>query len=694
MAEKDDIVAEAREDFARAVEAAKDNHDRGEDDLRFGRLGEQWPDQIKQLRGAERPMLTINKMPAFVRQVVNDARQNKPSIKVHPVDDNADPETARIIGDLIRNIEYTSSADVAYDTATENAVSIGWGFFKIDLDYVHDDTFDMDIAIKRVANPFSIYGDPYSQAADSSDWNTAWETEWMTFKDFEAQFPGEDKIDWSSYCNDMYGNHRHMWVSESQVLVAKWWQREEIKRNLCLMSDGQVFDKDKYAKQKDFWDGLGVTCVKERQAKSWKVTRRIMSGEKALETEAWPGIYIPIVPVYGDEVNVKGERVLRSLIHDAKDAQRQFNYWRTTATELVALSPRVPYIGPKGAFKTDAAKWKTINSQNHQYVEYDGQQPPMRQPMDTGAAAGALQEALNATDDMKAIMGLYDASLGARSNETSGKAIMARQREGDVGTFHFQDNMARAVRHAGRILLDLIPKVYDQERIIRVIGEDGQQQAVPLKQPVPVMDDNGQPQMQQDPQTGQPVPVTRVYDLTLGKYDLTVSTGPSFTSRREEAGQMAIQFVQAFPPAAPIIMPMVAQLMDWPMADEMKKRLDSAFEGQGIPPEAQQQMQKTMQQLQSLQMENAGLKQQMQNKQGELQIKSAEVMIKKQEADTHRYEAMKPDPVDHVGLMDAHTRRFQAVKPEPQPHFDPIDAFRAETERHEALKPVPPKGKP
>jgi hypothetical protein len=498
MAEQDDIVAEAREDFARAVDAAKENHDEAEADLRFSRLGEQWPEQIRTLRGADRPMLVINKMPAFIRQVVNDARQNKPSIKVHPVDDTADKETAEVMNGLIRNIEYTSNADVAYDTATEHAVGIGFGYFQIDLDYAHDDSFDMDIRINRISNPFSVYGDPYSTAADSSDWNTCWQTEWMTHKDFEDQF-GKDaeKIDWSDYCSGIEG--RDLWVNENQVLVAKWWKREEVVRNICLMSDGQIFDRDKYKESKDIFDAAGITCVKEREAKSWKVTRRVMSGAKELLKETWPGIYIPIVPVYGDEVDVKGKRHFRSLIRDAKDAQRMFNYWRTTATELVALAPRVPYIGPKGAFKTDAAKWATANSQNHQYIEYDGQQPPMRQPLDTGAAGGALQEALNASDDMKAIIGMYDASLGARSNETSGRAIMARQREGDVATFHFQDNMARAIRHAGRILLDLIPKVYDQERVIRVIGEDGSQDAVPLKQPVPVTDDDGQPRWPPQP---------------------------------------------------------------------------------------------------------------------------------------------------------------------------------------------------
>jgi hypothetical protein len=312
--------------------------------------------------------------------------------------------------------------------------------------------------------------------------------------------------------------------------------------------------------------------------------------------------------VYGDEVDVEGKRQFRSLIREAKDAQRNFNYWRTMATEMIALAPKVPFIGPKGAFKTDVDKWATANTNSHPFIEYDGQVRPERQALASMPAA-ELQLALSASDDMKAVMGIYDASLGARSNETSGRAIMARQREGDVATFHFQDNMARAIRHAGRILIDLIPHVYDRERIIRTIGEDGTQKAVPLKQETPVLDNNGKPVMGEDG-----VPMTRIYDLAAGKYDLTVATGPSFTTRREEAAAQMTEMVRAFPDAAPVIGDLIAKNLDWPGADEIAERLKAinpALQAQGqggIPPELQQQIQEGMMRLQQLEQENAALK--------------------------------------------------------------------------------------
>jgi hypothetical protein len=323
-------------------------------------------------------------------------------------------------------------------------------------------------------------------------------------------------------------------------------------------------DLGTYEKQKALFDRLGVTIIgRPRDVASHKVTQRIMTGAEVLETIDWAGACIPIVPVYGEELFVDGRRRLRSLVRDAKDPQRMFNYWRTTSTELVALAPKAPFIGRKGAFVTDAVKWASANVQTHAFIEYDGPEPPMRQPF-PGVPAGALQEAPNASDDMKSIMGLHDASLGARSNETSGRAIMARQREGDTSTFHYIDNLSRAIRHAGRIVLDLIPKVYATPRIVRVLGPDGKAGAAPVNQPVA-----GQVQ---DPD-GQLRRIEKIYDLTVGKYDLTVRSGPSFTSRREEAATQMIELIRAYPAAAPVVGDLLARNLDWPGADEIAGRL-------------------------------------------------------------------------------------------------------------------------
>uniref|UniRef100_UPI0025F089CE portal protein n=1 Tax=uncultured Phenylobacterium sp. TaxID=349273 RepID=UPI0025F089CE len=564
----DDILSEAREAFRLAADAEAENRREALDDIRFARLGEQWPDAVRRARDLEgRPVLTINRLPAFIRQVVNDARQNKPAIAVHPVDDASDPETAEVFNGLIRHIEQSSDAEVAYDTALDFAVTGGFGYFRINTRYSADDGFDQDIAIERVANPFTVYGDPEGTAADSSDWSTAFVVDSLPRAAFEARWKGAEAVDWASDELGAVGGLE----SGERVRVAECWRRERVTRTILALSDGRMVEEAVYRAQKAIFDALGVTVVgRPRQAASHKVTQRILSGAAVLETVDWAGRFIPIVPVWGEELMVDGRRRLRSLVRDAKDPQRMFNYWRTTSTELVALAPKAPFIGRTGAFETDAAKWATANVQSHAYIEYDGPEPPMRQGF-AGVPAGALQEALNASDDMKAIMGLYDASLGARSNETSGRAIMARQREGDVSTFHYIDNLSRAIRHAGRILLDLIPKVYATSRVVRVLGPDGAAKSVGVG-----------PAGQAAGQGGEQLKaVGRIFDLGAGRYDLTVRSGPSFTSRREEAATQMIELIRAYPASAPVIGDLLARNLDWPGADEIASRLAAL-----VPPAA------------------------------------------------------------------------------------------------------------
>ena len=560
----DDVLEEAKDVFRRCEENESDNRESALSDLKFGRLGEQWDSQDAKSRADDgRPMLTINRMPSYIRQVVNDARQNKPSIRVHPVDDFADPDTAEILNGVIRNIEVVSKADIAYDTAIDSAVSGGFGYFRVDVEYACDDTFDMDILINRVANPFTVYGDPSSNEADSSDWNVAFVTELLEDDEFERQYPDAELVDWETVKGD---EASRLWRLQDSVRVAEYWTRRKVQRNLLKLSDGQMLLEDDFSPNAQYFAESGIVVVGERPVPSFEVRQHIITGAEVLETNEWAGKYIPLIPVYGDEINVEGKRHFQSLIHFAKDSQRMYNYWRTAATELVALAPKAPFIGPAGAFDGDT-RWGEANKVSYPYLEYEGDVPPQRQPF-AGMPAGALQESVTASDDIKSVLGLHDASMGAPSNETSGRAIMARQREGDISTFHFIDNMTRAIRQAGLVILDLIPHVYGDPRIMRIMGEDGMPQAIPVNQPTPMMGPDGQPQMDE---MGQPA--MRIYDLTAGKYDVTVKAGPSFTTRREEAATQMIDLIRSFPEAAPIMGDILAETLDWPKADEIAKRL-------------------------------------------------------------------------------------------------------------------------
>lgn len=634
----------ALEEFALCRDADQHNREAALDDLKFWRLGEQWPEGAKEQREKEsRPCLTFNKGPTFIRQVVNEGRQNKPAIKVPPADDTADVETADIINGLIRNIEYSSNADVAYDTGLDFGASCGIGYWRVGIEYAHDDTFDLDIEIQRIDNPLAVYRDYATTAADSSDWMRCFVVDSISCDEFEEKYKGKEKVDWES---DAYGAMPDEWREGKNIIIAEYWCRKEVTRTICLMNNGEVMAADWLAEtvqdlpigapnmtNEEMLQVQGITRVNERETKSYEVKQHIMNGVEILETNEWAGRYIPIVPVYGEEINIEGKRYYRSMLRDARSAQENFNYWRSASTEVVALAPKAPFIGPAGAFATDADKWATANVKSHAYIEYDvvneaGGVPPQRQAF-AGVPAGILQEALNASDDMKAVIGIYDAGLGARSNETSGIAIGARKAESDTGTFHFIDNQARAIRHTGRIIIDLIPHVYNKARVIRVMGVDKQPQNVPINQPL-------QPgQMPQD-EDG----MAQIYDLTAGKYDLTVDTGPSFQTRREEASAGMVELLRALPQAAPILAPRLAKAQDWPDAEDVAKELELLNPAaQGKSPEAQaaqQQIQQLSQGMQEAQQQIQQKDQQLSDKSADLELQAHKVDIDAFKAETDR----------------------------------------------------------
>ena len=658
MAEKEDndLHAEGLRIYKVAAERESDNRNRYSDDVKFARLSEQWPESVRKQRETDgRPCLTINKMPAFIRQVVNDARQNTPQIKFHPVGDGADQWTAKVLDGLVRNIEVQSNADVAYDTAIENAVTGGFGFFRITTDYTSDDSFDQDIRIDRIPNSLSVLPDAHCMDADSANWNDCFVIDTYSLDAFKAKWPDADV---SRFEGDGRSQCAQEWLDGDDVIVAEWWNRREVDKVLLKLSNGDVMYQEQFDEIAQLLELDAITVVNQRTVRAMKVTQHIMTGASIIETNDWAGKYIPVIPVYGDEVVIDGKRHLKSMIHDAKDAQRTYNFWRSTATEVASMAPKAPWVGAAGSFATDA-NWLTANTVNHPYLEYDpvdNAPPPQRIPF-TGPDAASMQEAMNASDDMKSVMGLFDASLGAQSNETSGRAILARQREGDVSTFNFTDNQNRAIRHAGRILADLIPRVYSVERIIRVIHEDDTNENVKINAPTnPIQAQQqatqvGQKQGMTDEQQG----ITQIYDLTTGAYDVTCESGPSYTTKRQEAAEQMISFMQAVPGAGAIIGHRLAKALDWPgameIAEDLKAMLPPQLQGQN-PQVAQ--MQQSMQQMQGFIQQ---LQQQLADEKRDKSIENRKLDIDGHKADTDRIKALGvtllPEVAASMGLQVA-----------------------------------------
>lgn len=700
-ASPDDELSDAKELFKLCQDRENQNRLDYIDDVRFARLGgkEQWPQEIYSLRtGRGLPCLTVNQMPGFIHQVINDCRQNKPAITVRPVDSGADRWTAQILSGLIRHVENISNADAAYDTAVDCSASGGFGYFRVAIDFTHDDSFDKEIYIHRVADPMTIYGDPYSMAVDSSDWNNSFVTELVPKKLFKKKYP--DAVT-SDFDGADYLGLEQPWIQGDAILTAEWWHREEVSREIVKLSNGWIIEADVYKAEKDLYDALGATVEDSRSARSFKVSQRIMSGAEILEENPWAGKYIPIIPVYGEEVVIEGKRHLRSMIRDGKDPQRNYNYWRSKASESAAMQTKSQWVGPYDAFTGDLSdRWDTVNEVNHAYLPYSGQVPPQK-VMPGGPDAPSLQEASSANNDIMSTIGIYNPGRGAPSNEISGKAINARKVESDTGTFHFTDNLSRGIRHLGVTLVDLIPHVYTPGRIIRVLGQDGSENHVslgtlspqapagpqaPVAQPgMPAMPQPAMPgqapqmpmqgggipqpvatppqipQQTPGPQEGQP-DYARIYDLALGKYDVVVAAGPGYQTRRQEASDQMMQMVQAFPQLASIIGDLIAKNQDWPGADEIERRLKKMLppqlqdegDGQNIPPQLMQQMQQGKDLIQKLSQALQACQQELQKAQSDQSIDMMKANNERLAIAVEQYEAQ-------IKAYDAQTKRGAAV---------------------------------
>lgn len=667
-----EILTEARKRYQMCVAAHAKNRQRYKEAIDFV-AGAQWDDQLKRMRESQkRPCLVMDRLTTHINQVVNDQRQSKPAIKTHPVDDKADVKTAEIYNGLIRHIEHVSNASNAYETAGFTQVAGGQGVWRVLTKYVDDSAFEQEIFIKREVDPLKYWFDPDAKEMDASDGRYAFVESVLTRDAFKAEYPGidADASDWPSE-NDAEG-----WWSTDSVRCCEYYRAVVKDTTLYLLADGSVMDADAF-KMAQQGQVFPLQVIDQRPAKKTEVQWFKLGGNSVLDSRVWPGKYIPLIRIVGNEVCVDGEIQYTGLTHRAMDAQRMYNYQTSTMVEMLSLQKSAPYIGAKGQFKGVEKRWSQANVTNPPYLEYEPVDingslapPPQRQAapqVPTGNVA-AMQKA---AEDLQWITGQHSASFGAASNETSGKAINARQREGDTATYHYLDNQSIGILHTGRILVDLIPKIYDTKRVLRILGEDDAAQLV--------TNDPSQPEPMREVQ-GMDGQIQKIYNLGVGRYDVAVSVGPSFGTKRQEAVEAMTQLLQGNPQLWQAVGDIYIRNQDWPGSKEMADRLSktvppelrSEEELQGDPKVQIQQMQGVMQQMQGavqereMALQEAGQTlQQMQNElqtlKAQQQAQAAETQDKTQaeliKAESEKY---KSDNEVRIAELEAQTAMAQA----------------------------------
>lgn len=667
-----DILSTAKERFAYAIERASHNRTRQKEDIRFAASSPddpwQWEQATLQARRLHnRPILTINKLPLHIRQVTNDIRQNRPQVRYRPADDKADPEVADILNGVARHIEAHSQADMAYDCCVLNQVTHGEGYFRVLAGYVSDTAFDQDIFIKCLDDPFRVHLDPDRQDPVGSDAKWGFIDDDMSEDEFTKQYPDADPVDWK------YAADTTWFPGEKRIRVVEYFEIEEEEKKLFLWANGSTsFEGDKMP----MGVYMGELPVKERKSTKCKVVWRKLNGQEVLDEKEFPSKYIPIIRAVGNEWKVDGKTYISGIVRNAKDSQRMYNVAQSAIVERVLLAPKAPWTASVEAIKGYEGVWQTANTDPHSFLPFNGldeagnQIPKPERTQPATVEPGLSQIAMGASDDIKAETGQFDASLGQKSNETSGKAIMARQREGDTATFHFVDNFGQAVRHLGVIILDMIPRVMDTKRIAKILGEDGDMATAELDPELPqalreVRGDDGA--------------IKRIFNPNVGFYDVYTTTGPSYTTRRVEAAEAMNMMVQANPDLWGVIGDQIVKAQDWPGAEDMAERLKLTLippvqemlgkdEGEAeIPPQIKGAMDQMQQQMQAMDQAIQGVtaerdQAEEQKRQAELKAQQAEAKFIK--ADTENY-VLKAEKQLTTGKQQA-IQEIQAAMQQPE----------------------------
>jgi len=645
MAKKEDeeIVRKAKKRFKQVRDWEGDFRKLFVDDVRFANgdsdNGYQWPDDLRKARQVDaRPSLTINKTRQHNLQIINDAKQNKPSVVVHPTGGKSTYESAQIMEGVIRHIEYISNAQQAYDTATEFQVEGGIGYWRVLTDYSGSDSFDQEIFIRRIKDPMSVFIDPDIQEADGSDARYAFIFDNVPREVFEYKYPDFDISSGQTVLGD-----DDDWITDDHIRVAEYYVKECVKDELVALPDpttGQpemikLSEMPKEVQKQVKADKR----IRRRKIESYQVKWYKIAGGQIIDQKDVPGKYIPVVRVIGEELIIQGKLLRKGHTRNLKDPQRMYNYWTSSATESVALQSKIPYLAPVEAIEGFENYWATANTTNHAYLPYNGideqgnavPRPSREQPPVMPSAY--LQGMQTAAEEMRMVSGQYEASFGAPSNETSGVAISQRQRMGDRATYHYIDNLARAIRFTGKILIDLIPIIYDTPRVLRILAKDGSDEEVQI--------DPSHPNAMAEQQDEFTREVKKIFNPNVGEYDVVADIGPAYQTQREEAFATFSKIAMNNPQLMDKVGDLVFKAADFPMADEFAERLsrgiNPALKGEAPPPEVQQ-MQGQIQHMQGM---ITNLLNQLKDKDAEQKDKAVSADIRAYEAETKRIAALE-----------------------------------------------------
>lgn len=651
----DKILAEAKNRFSHAEAWEADYRRAYLDDLKMDLADAvnmyAWPNAVRRNRDIDqRPCLTVNKIHQHNLHIINNSKQNKPSIKIHPTGGDATAEAADVFEGVIRYIEYQSNAQAAYDKATEYQVRAGMGYWRVVTAYASEDVspeaFNQEIFIRTVKDPLNVYLDNDITEVDGSDAHWGFIFDNVPIEEFNKKYPKYKNPPTTPNLGESSNN----WVTVDHVRVAEYYRKVEHKTTVVAFTDpaGQV----QVLKKKDIPAELLVPLLQDPTTKTREVTDPevewfLIVGNEIVERSTWPGKYIPIVRIIGEESIVDGELDRKGHTRSMLDPQRIYNYWTSAAVEFVALQGKQPYVAPASAIEGYETYWQTANKVNYSVLPYkdkdDDGNPiaaPQREqaPQFAPAYITGMQVAAN---EMQMVSGQYQAVMGEPGNETSGRAINQRQRQGETATYHFIDNLAHGIRYTGKILLDLIPKIYDTPRVLSILAENGDVSTINLDPKAELAHEVKKNKLTSE--------VSMIFNPSVGRYDVQADIGPNYGTRREEAFNAFSQIAAQSPQMMSLVGDLLFKAADFPGADTIAERLRRMVPAQALGEEGPPEVKQLQAQLQQMQQVTTKLFEELATTRGELKNKDRDTDAKVYDAITTRMKVLMPQ------ILDPHT---------------------------------------
>jgi hypothetical protein len=602
-----DILERVRKMCDEAEDYWHEIYEMGKEDRQFVTIDKaQWSEKDRKEREKDGiPTLTFNVLRTYCKQQINSARLNRQQIKAEPVDDIADPAIAKVFNGLLRDTEITSGADNAYDAAVEGVVYGGMGFVRIHVDYVSPDSFQQEPKILTIHNPESVFLDPMSKELDGSDARYVGVKTWLPRSDITDQY-GEDA---ASDFDDSTQNSEWLNHDDKTVCVAEMFEIQRKAKTLYLLSDGSTT----YHKPDD-----ETLIEKKRESYEEKCWWYKLTGTKVLEDREFIVPMLPIIPVYGDVTWDGEKRYVYSMVHFARDPQKLYNFWKSSEAQQILEGLRKQYMVSVEASR-DLPEWANPNDYqvlryNHVTDENDVPLPPPQQMPALTALNGILNAADGAKQSIEQILNMQPAAMGQNVNNQSGKAISLLQQRADVSHFHITDNLNKSLAQVGRVLIGVYQKAYSVQMVKRITGEDNKTERVQINAPA------------HQGQQADGVIDGILNNLTVGRYDIRMSTGPSFISQRQENKQALTELLQFVPQIGQVAPDLLLKAFDdgnmlEDIVERIKKSLNPALTQDGEDPQLQAVMQQYQQQMQELQQALQQAQVQADDKNAERQLK-------------------------------------------------------------------------